>query len=74
LDDGGYTAESRARKEERWDAVHEFEQHRISYCRSSETRVAVRREDRIPALTLRSQRYLGTGASGTKTHTSEAVL
>ena len=74
LDHEGYTAESRARKEERWEAVNEFEQKRISYRRSSETSVAVRREDRIPALTLRSQRYLGTGASGTKTHTSEAVL
>jgi hypothetical protein len=74
LDDEGYTAESRARKEERWDAVNEFEQQRISYRRSSETRVAVRREDRIPAPTLRSQRSFGRGASGTKTDNIEAVL
>ena len=57
LDHEGFSAERRARKEQRWAAVNVFKQQRISYLRSSETCVAIRREDRMPAAhTSRSQR------------------
>jgi hypothetical protein len=43
LDHEGYSAERRARKEQRWAAVNVFKQQRISGLRSSETCVAIRR-------------------------------